>query len=391
VRRKINGKNRFYVQLILEGVPYQNPKHTTGTEIVGLDLGPSTIAYVGDTEAELKQFCEEIVPDWKEGRRIQRKMDRSRRATNPGNYNENGMYKKKEKGKKMVWRKSTRYKKLQKEYAETNRKLAEYRKSLHGKMANDIIAVGNKIQTEKISYIAWQRTFGKSVTVRAPSMIVSMIRRKAENAHGYLQEIPTTTTKLSQTCHKCGAQVKKTLKQRWHKCCNMEMQRDLYSAFLAKCCIINKEGKQSLDRTMANALWSGLEPVLNDALLRVEARSQQSAISGNSVPASFGLARSRSGCIVKSGIAITKVADVVTQTGESCKKVMVTTGISRLYSWRGFNEPCPYQRKWTNYNRTSTSTNPIDFERFVHTYTCAAIGCPYPDRLCDFKEQLEIK
>jgi hypothetical protein len=335
IRRKINGKNRFYVQLVLKGIPHQNPKHPIGTEIVGLDLGPSTIAYVGDTTAELKQFCEEIIPDWKTTRRLQRKMSRSRRATNPDNYNENGTYKEKskekKKGKKIVWRKSTRYKKLQKEYAETNRKLAEYRKSLHGKMANDIIAVGNKIQTEKISYRAWQKLWGKSIRIRAPSMIVSMIRRKAENAHGYLQEIPTNTTKLSQTCHKCEAQVKKTLNQRWQKCCGIKMQKDLYSAFLAKCCVINKDGKQSLDRTIANALWSGLEPVLNDALLRVVARSHQSAISGNSVPASFGLARSQSGCIVKPGITITEVTDVVVRNeDESCEKVMVTTGTSRF-------------------------------------------------------------
>src|SRR3990172_12738458 len=104
VRRKINLKNRFYLQLILEGKPCQKPEHKIGNEEIGLDVGPSTIAIVGDTKAELKQFCNEIVPKQKEKRRLQRKQDRQRRANNPQNYNENGTVKK---GNKK-WEKSNR-------------------------------------------------------------------------------------------------------------------------------------------------------------------------------------------------------------------------------------------------------------------------------------------
>ncbi len=34
---------RYSVQLILEGIPHHKSKHTVGTDVVGLDLGPSTI------------------------------------------------------------------------------------------------------------------------------------------------------------------------------------------------------------------------------------------------------------------------------------------------------------------------------------------------------------
>src|SRR5207245_2439558 len=55
---------RYYVQLVLEGTPYQKPKHTTGTDMVGLDLGPSTIAIVGrEGQAQLTVFCDELTPD----------------------------------------------------------------------------------------------------------------------------------------------------------------------------------------------------------------------------------------------------------------------------------------------------------------------------------------
>ncbi|HWQ95868.1 MAG TPA: transposase, partial [Candidatus Methylomirabilis sp.] len=114
VRRKINGISRFYVQLILEGKPYQDPEKKTGTEELGLDVGPSTVATVGDTRAELKQFCSELVLKQKEKRRLQRKQDRQRRANNPQNYNMNGTVKK---GNKK-WKKSNGQRKTESEIAE---------------------------------------------------------------------------------------------------------------------------------------------------------------------------------------------------------------------------------------------------------------------------------
>ncbi len=301
VRRKINSKNRFYVQLILEGTPYQNPENKIGTEEIGLDVGPSTIAIVGDTKAELKQFCSDLVPKQKEKRKLQRKQDRQRRANNPENYNENGTVKK---GKKK-WKKSNRYKKTSSEVAELDRKLAAHRKSLHGNDINNIIAIGTRIKTEIIPYIAWQKIFGKSIQVRAPSMFMSSLKRKAENAGGYLIKFPTNTTKLSQVCHICGNAVKKPLSQRWHICCGIKMQRDLYSAYLCKC--VDTE-TSTLDIARAKQLWPGLEPVLSEAVSRVI----QSASSGK-VPASFGLYgnQRKSGSSVKPVAAITEAMDDV--------------------------------------------------------------------------------
>jgi len=52
------------VQLALEGISYHKPKHTVGQDIIGADLGPSTIALVPrEGEASLSVFCEELVPD----------------------------------------------------------------------------------------------------------------------------------------------------------------------------------------------------------------------------------------------------------------------------------------------------------------------------------------
>ena len=75
------------VQLALEGVPYHKPKHTVGNEIIGADLGPSSIALVPrEAEASLELFCEQLTPHEQKIRRLQRQMDRQRRAAHPDNY-----------------------------------------------------------------------------------------------------------------------------------------------------------------------------------------------------------------------------------------------------------------------------------------------------------------
>ena len=338
VRRKFGLKNRFYVQLILEGLSYKNPDNIIGTEEVGLDIGPSTIAYVGDTTAELKEFCPELKPDWRKKCRLQRKMDRSKRTMNPDNYNENGTIKKGRKGRKF-WQQSNIYKRTRNALANHERKVAAHRNSLHGKLANEIIAVGVKIKTEKISYKAWQKMYGKSILMKAPSMIVNKIQRKAENAHGYLHEIPTYSTKLSQTCHICTVQVKKPLNQRWHRCCDIEIQRDLYSAYLAKC--VDKT-TDVLDIIKANKLWSSLEPVLNNAISRTEARVAEQLAANKSVngrthvPSSFGLAQRQSRSHIKPEKTTTKaIDDVIQNADESYREVVSKSGTPCLKTGEG--------------------------------------------------------
>jgi transposase len=230
VRRKVSGRNRFYAQLVCEGKPFIKPKNTLGTGDVGIDMGPSTIAIVSNNQSHLRQFASELEFDAAQIRRLQRKMDRSRRANNLDNFNPNGTVKK---GAKR-WDSSKTYLKMRNSKANLERKLAAHRNSLHGELVNDILRTGDVFKLEKLSYKAFQKLFGKSVGKRAPGMFVSHLRSKAQRAGGQVVEIPTYSTKLSQTCQ-CGRVNKKTLKQRVHRCeCGVIAQRDLYSAFLAK-------------------------------------------------------------------------------------------------------------------------------------------------------------
>src|SRR5712691_1802728 len=168
----------YFVQLALEGVPYHKPKHAVGTDILGADLGPSTIALVPQqAEASLAVFCEELAPEEKKVRRLQRQMDRQRRAANPDNYDQKGRIRSAGGKKKLHWKSSKTYQKLRRRKASKERKLAAHRKSLHGQKVHEIVAVGNSIIIEKISYRAWQKQYGRSVGLRAPGMFIEMLRR----------------------------------------------------------------------------------------------------------------------------------------------------------------------------------------------------------------------
>lgn len=258
VRRVVNGRDRWSVQLVQEGLPPRKARHAVGSEFVGLDIGPSTVAIVGETEATLDRFCPTVEQPWREARRSQRAMDRSRRATNPENYNEDGTVKA---GPKR-WVKSSRYRKLRVRLGDAERRLAAERKRSHGELANRVLSIGNVVRTEKISYRGFQKHFGRSVKVRAPGMFLESLHRKAESAGGGVEEFQTATTRLSQICHGCGSLERKPLSLRVHACvCGVgPVQRDLYSGFLARFV----EGNR-LDACQAGIAWPGAEPLLRRA------------------------------------------------------------------------------------------------------------------------------
>lgn len=198
LRREINGRDRWFCQLVQEG---EAPRARAAVEgVVGLDIGPSTIAAVAAKDATLEGFCPSVVEPWKASRRVLRALDRSRRATNPDNFDAKGCARK---GTKK-WHRSNRYRVLATKRRERDRRLAAERKRSHGELANRLLEQGSTIKTEKLSYKSLQKNFGRSVKVRAPGMFVSTLRRKAEGAGGGMVEIKTRHTRLSQFDHTTG-------------------------------------------------------------------------------------------------------------------------------------------------------------------------------------------
>ncbi|PSR23944.1 MAG: transposase [Sulfobacillus acidophilus] len=287
IRRNIRGKTRYAAQLVCEGVPsikvneQGEPMHPIGKETVGLDIGPSTIAIVGDTKATLMQFADEVVRDHKTIRRLQRKQDRQRRANNPDCYDETGRA---IKGKPPI-KKSRHQQKTDVQLQELYRREAAHRNTLHGQLANQVIAMGVQVKTEKLSYKALQKRYGRSISVRAPKLFLSILTRKAERAGGKVEEFSTYRTALSQVCL-CGQKHKKKLSERVHVCdCGVVMQRDLFSAYLAK-----HVENERLQVTDAHEHWPGAEPLLRTAWQQ----AYNQPASGRPGPSSFGTFRSQS-------------------------------------------------------------------------------------------------
>lgn len=243
IRKRINSKPRWYIQLVCEGLPYVKPKNRMGEGVVGMDLNVSASGVVSDNSASLEEFCAELDRKEQQIKRLQRQNSRQLRANNPQNYESdfpahrgNKTVTKKGKVKKgsKRWNRSKRYLKIQRKKAEIQRRQQEHRKSLHGKLVNEVIRQGSHFKMEKVSVIAWQKNWGKQIGYKAPGEFQSRLVRKAESAGGQVDKFSCQKTKLSQTCV-CGKVEKKSLSQRIHECeCGVNVKRDVLSAFLAR-------------------------------------------------------------------------------------------------------------------------------------------------------------
>lgn len=284
VRRILNRKTYWFAQLVCEGVAYQKPKNAVGEGLVGIDLGVSTVAIVGDEETVWTPFAAELAQRQKQVRKLQRKMDRQRRAGNPGNFNPNGTIRK---GRKK-WQNSKRYKKTAATKRNLERKQAAHRKSLHGKLVNRRLKLGKNVLAEKVSVKGWQKLFGKSIGFKAPASFQSELKRKAENAGGLVVIFSTQKTALSQTCL-CGHKQKKPLDQRVHDCskCGLKMQRDILSAYLSR---YVDPSTETLSIELARDSWLGMEQSLLEGWQHGSAKSARTKASPKS-PTICGIER----------------------------------------------------------------------------------------------------
>ena len=272
IRKFIRNKYKYYVQIVFKGIPpvkintkTGEIKHTVGCGDVGIDIGTSTVAISSQSDVKILELADRIQDIENQKQKLLRKMDRSRRSTNPNNYNKDGTIKN-QGNKKVKWNKSNHYKKYQNELKELYRKQADIRKYQHECLANYIISLGNKVYVEKMNFTGLQRRtknteknekgkfkrkkrFGKSLANKAPSMLLTIIDRKLKYFGEKLIEINTFEAKASQFNHFDNTYTKKSLSQRWNDFNGIKIQRDMYSAFL----IMNiKDDLKSFDINKCN-------------------------------------------------------------------------------------------------------------------------------------------
>lgn len=247
IRKKINGKENYYLQAVMDGIaPGTGLEGGRGS--VGIDIGTSTIAVSSEVQTEL----EELFPDEKrferacEIARLNRSLERKRRATNPENYNEDGTIKA---GKK-TWKYSPRYKRDLKNLSELKRKESLSRNLAHRTLAKKIVSYGDRFVVEEMNFMSLskraketkvnektgkfqsKKRFGSTIGHRAPGLLIAFIQERAEKEGKTFIKADTRSVKASQLDHTTGEYIKVSLSTRTKKVDNFKVQRDLYSAFL---------------------------------------------------------------------------------------------------------------------------------------------------------------
>lgn len=277
--RILNGKRRWYAQLVNEGVPYQKPQNYVSDGLIGLDLNISNIAFVGDDHADLLPFAEKVPTFQHQITALQRKMQRSQRANNSDNFEPNFKARKGrreivKKGKlkkgKAQWKKSSNYLKASAKKRELERRKTAYAKTQNRRVVNEILRHGKHIKTENVSLKGWQKIYGKAISAKSPGFVQSQLCRKAENAGGSVIKFSTQKTALSQA-HLDGTRIKKSLSQRVHRDVTglPDHHRDLFSAFLSR--FVNQDKLILQD---ARSEYLRLEPTLLEAYQRYLTRER---------------------------------------------------------------------------------------------------------------------
>lgn len=258
---------RYFLQLTLKGEPPIKVDRDTGEVLhsmgrgrVGLDIGPRTLAYCADTAVSLVELAQGLQNMENELRRVNRAMDRSRKATNPKMFKPDGTVVRinnlppeclNRRGRRR-WSNSRRYWRLTMRRRALYRKQAALRKHLHRRLANLLLPLGDKFFVEDMRWRALARRskktrknkkgknlskkrYGKSIANKAPGLFLSVLEKKVLRYGGSFNRIITWEAKASQFDHMTGKYKPKKLSQRWHIFEDgTKVQRDLYSAFLIK-------------------------------------------------------------------------------------------------------------------------------------------------------------
>ena len=245
IRKQEHNKTNFYVQVVLEGYPHIKTAEPLDAK-VGVDIGLTTVA----TSSRLGTNLEELAPDIDKNEKLiaklQRKLDRQRRANNPNNYNPDRTIKK---GRK-TWHDSKNYLKTKKKLAELSRIQAEKRKLAHNNLANKLVEIGNEFVVEKMNFADLakrledgeiskitgknlsKKQFGKLIGRRSPAALIEKLRYKAEFRGSKFTLVDNEKIAATQLNHLDGEHHPIKLSERVKMVGEHPVQRDLYSAFI---------------------------------------------------------------------------------------------------------------------------------------------------------------
>jgi hypothetical protein len=296
VKKMSKAKDKYYLQLVMEGVPpikvnakTGEVKHPRGIGPVGLDIGTQTVAIASESDVRLEELAKGVDFTEDKVRCLQRQLNRSRWGTNPENFNKDRTPKK---GRRK-WVRSNHYIKILARLKDLNRKLTAKKKQLHNELANFVLSLGDEIYVEKMNFASLARRskkaeknirddfkqkkrFGKSILHKAPAMFLRILNQKLQYQGKELHRVDTWSVGASQYCHLDDAYKKKPLSKRWHDFDDgSKVQRDMYSAFLLMC--VNLDLK-SINKELCDLKYGNFEQLHDKEIGRLEHQYNLSSV-----------------------------------------------------------------------------------------------------------------
>ena len=278
LRKPVGTEYHWYVQLVLEGRPPK--KHAFLPDgRVGIDQGTSTEAVVSERGCLLTELCPERPDISRKIRVLQRKMDRSARAMNPGNFRENGTPK-----RHVRWTRSKTWRRDRMRLKALYRKAADAARCSRERLADTVLEkYGSDIVTEEMDYKALQKRtkkteisgktgrpkrkkrFGASIGRHAPAAFISVLERKLSYIGKAVTFVNTKEYRASCFRHDTGEYEKHSLSDREKTIDGCPVQRDLYSAFLLMCA----ESADRPDTELCRDLFPSFVTNQNTEILRL--------------------------------------------------------------------------------------------------------------------------
>ena len=247
IRKNIRGKKVYILQIVCQGSP--PAKVTKGGGVVGIDPGISTVAFASSKEVALVDLVpNDITRKEKLMKKLDRKIERSRRVNNPDCYHADGTIKKGVRFKRSF----NRQIRLRNRRLKTYRSLSEERQKLQGQLVNRLVSQASIIKIEDLGVKRLQKRsrdirinpkthkpyskkrFGKAIFRAAPSAFRVALETRARQLGIDFEVISPKDAKPSQYNHITQTFEKKSLSTRIYDLSSewTGVQRDLYSAFL---------------------------------------------------------------------------------------------------------------------------------------------------------------
>lgn len=209
VKKVINGKDAFYVQLTLPCSPpikykkdgtLQNP---IGKGKVGIAIWRNEICAVSDNKILIRTLFPDTDEYAEKTEELGRKLEHIRRTNNPENYNEDGTIKKgiikDGKRQRLSWYTSNYYKAVKQELKEVHRYYTEKKKIYQNQLINEILSMGNEFYLAECSFITKKEEYDeenrlpnyeyrkkkdrrKSIQKYSPASLLTKLEQKLKQA-----------------------------------------------------------------------------------------------------------------------------------------------------------------------------------------------------------------